>query len=47
MFDQAAHDRQADAQAALRLAKRLPLLDEQVEDARQYFWRHADPGVAD
>src|SRR5207248_4042752 len=44
-FDQAPHQRQADAQAALRTRPRASDLDEGVEDARQHLFGDADPRV--
>ena len=38
-LDERAHDRQAEAETALRTVERLPLLDEQVEDRGQHLGR--------
>ena len=45
-LDQAAHQRQADAQAALRAAVARIGLHEHVEHARQRLGGNADAGVA-
>ena len=46
-LDQPPHERQADAQPALRPVERAVRLREQVEHARQHVRRDADAGVAD
>ena len=45
-FDQAPHQRQADAQAALRAVDRDGALHEHVEHVRQQFGRNAHAGIA-
>ena len=46
-LDQAAHDGQPQAQAALGAIAALPFLGERVEQARQQLGGDADPAVAD
>ena len=46
-LDEAAHDRQAETEAALRAVERLRLLEEEVEHPPQHLGGDADPLVAD